>query len=90
MFNLVAGTILTLVFFGIQLAIIGLFITSILDRRTARSDQAIKTSSEAASSAFEVNGGKYRRVITYGRESSVTTATNDRSKIVRTAEFQGR
>jgi hypothetical protein len=89
-FNFVAGFILAIVFFGVPLGIIGLFVASILDRRAASLDQASKTSPKVATAGFEVKGDRNRRVVIYGRQSTVTTAADDRSKLKRTAELQGR
>jgi hypothetical protein len=70
------GAFVALVFFGLPLAIIGLFIASILDRRNAISAEGFEASREPAVSvaAMDYGGDKRRRVI-YGRYSVVTTVS---------------
>jgi hypothetical protein len=70
------GALVALIFLGLPLAIIGLFIASILERRSPTSPEEFKASPEPTVSATAMNdaGDKRRRVI-YGRYSAVTTAS---------------
>ena len=72
---MVVGAFVALIVFGLPLAIIGLFIAGILDRRNATSPDDFKASPEPAVSASATNhGGDKRRRVIYGRYSVFTTS----------------
>ena len=76
MLQMFVGAFVALVFFGLPLAIIGLFIASILDRRNAISAEVFKASRKPAVSATATDyGADKRRRIIYGSYSVVTTAS---------------
>jgi hypothetical protein len=82
MLDMVIGAFVALVFLGLPLAIIGLFIASTLDRTRAPGGYA--ASREPAASAHATNhGSDYRRRIIYGRYSVVTTALAARQEPTR-------
>jgi hypothetical protein len=84
MLDMVIGAFVALVFLGLPLAIIGLFIASTLDRRDARAPGGYAASREPAASAHATNhGSDYRRRIIYGRYSVVTTALAARQEPTR-------
>jgi uncharacterized membrane protein len=77
--NMVIGAFAALAFFGLPLAIIGLFIASTLDRRHARPPEGFAASRESSASASVTNhGGDRRRRIIYGQYSVSTTASAER------------
>jgi uncharacterized membrane protein len=77
--NMVVGAFMALAFFGLPLAIIGLFIASTLDRRQARPPEGFAVSHEPSASAFVTNhGSDRRRRIVYGQYSVSTTASAER------------
>lgn len=86
------GGILVLFFIGLPIAIIGLFVDSILERRPASSNRTIKRLPEAPAS--ETNKGRRdRRAViyeTYGRRSTSATTAGERSKLTQTADTEGR
>jgi uncharacterized membrane protein len=76
--NMVIGAFLALAFFGLPLAIIGLFIAGTLDRRGARPPEGVTASREPSASAAVMNHGDERRRIIYGQYSVATTASAER------------
>lgn len=78
MLNMVIGAVLALAFFGLPLAIIGLFIASTLDRWGARPPEGVAASREPSASALVMNHGDKRRRIIYGQYSTATTASAER------------
>jgi hypothetical protein len=82
--EMVVGAFVALIFIGLPLAIIGLFIASTLDRRHAKPPEGHTESREPAVSVSGTNQGndKRRRVI-YGRYSVVTTASAERYEATR-------
>jgi hypothetical protein len=78
-FNIVVGAVIAVVLFGLPLAIIGLFIVSVLDLRNARPDQNTKTLPKAAGSEVDHSRANWRPII-YGQHPSVATASGDSSK----------
>ena len=89
MFNLAVGGIVGLILIGLPVAIIGLFIASVMDRRNPKPDQ--KTAALPLIPVPEADTGRgKRRVITYGRHSTVPTTSDDRAKSKQTAGLQDR
>ncbi len=79
MLEMVVGAFVALIVFGLPLAIIGLFIAGILDRRNATSPEDFKASPEPTVSATAMNhGGDKRRRIIYDRYSAATTVSAER------------
>jgi hypothetical protein len=76
--NMVIGAFLALAFFGLPLAIIGLFIAGTLYRRGARPPEGFAASREPSVSAPVMNHGDKRRRIIYGQYSTATTASAER------------
>ena len=75
MLEMVVGAFLAVIFLGLPLAIIGLFVASTLDRRKARPSERFRASGEPAALASATNhGDDRRRVIVYGLYPVVTTA----------------
>lgn len=89
MLNLLIGAIVAFILIGLPLAIIGLFIASVIDRRNAKPGQKTGTV-PLASTPEEETGRENRRAIIYGRHPMVPATSGDRSKPVRIAELQGR
>ena len=87
MLKMVVGAFLAMIFLGLPLAIIGLFVASTLDRRKARPPERFSTSGEHAASSSAMNYGGDRRRIVYGRYSGGTTASAERKGPMR---VQGR
>ena len=78
MLDMVVGAFVALIFIGLPLAIIGLFIASTLDRRHAKPPEGYTASREPAASVPAPNkGNDKRRRIIYGH-SVVTTASAER------------
>jgi hypothetical protein len=73
--NMVIGAFLALAFFGLPLAIIGLFIVGTLDRRGARPPEGVAAWREPSASAAVINHGDKRRRIIYGQYSVANTAS---------------
>ena len=66
--NMVIGAFMALIFLGLPLAIIGLFIASTLDRRGGRAPQGFAASRELSASAPMANhASDRRRRIIYGQ-----------------------
>jgi hypothetical protein len=72
--NMVVGAFMALIFFGLPLAIIGLFIASTLDRRGGRPPKRIVSSREY-SAATTNRGSDRRRRIIYGQYPAGTRAS---------------
>jgi hypothetical protein len=73
---MVVGAFVALIFIGLPLAIIGLFIASTLDRRGGRPPEGFAPSRELSASASVANqAGDRRRRIIYGQYSVGTTAS---------------
>ena len=79
MLDMMVGAFVTLIVFGLPLAIIGLFIAGTLDRRQGRFDEAFKASAEptTSASAMKHDSNKRRRII-YGRYAGVSIASAER------------
>jgi len=80
--NMVVGAFVALLFFGLPLAIIGLFIASTLDRRDLRPPEGMAQATEA-STVGTSHASDRRRRITYGRSSVATTASGERHEPAR-------
>jgi hypothetical protein len=63
MLEMFIGALVALLVFGLPLAIIALFITSTLERRTARAPESIKAMQPTPTSAFLSDYDKRRRII---------------------------
>jgi hypothetical protein len=88
-FNLVVGAIVGLILIGLPVAIIGLFIASVMDRRNLKPDQ--NTAISPSTSVPEADTGRgNRRVITYGWYPMVPATPADHSKPKQTAGMRGR
>ena len=76
MLNMIVGAFVALIFLGLPLAIIGLFIASTLDRRGGRPSASFVASQELSVSAPVANhGGDRRRRIIYGQYPAGTRAS---------------
>jgi hypothetical protein len=64
--NMVLGAFLALAFFGLPLAIIGLFIAGAIDRRGAKAPEGYVSSLGTTPSASAISQGRDRRRIVYG------------------------
>jgi hypothetical protein len=77
--NMVIGAFMALAFFGLPLAIIGLFVASTLDGRNAKPPEGFAASREHSASASVTNhAGDRRRRIIYGKYPVSTTASAER------------
>jgi hypothetical protein len=78
--DIVIGAFVALVFLGLPLAIIGLFIASTLDRRHAKPPKGYTALRDPAPSAYATSqeGNKRRRII-YGGNSVAATAPVERN-----------
>jgi hypothetical protein len=86
-FNLAVGAIVGLILIGLPVAIIWLFIASVMDRRNPKPDQ----NTAPSTSAPEADTGRgNRRVITYGRHPMVPATSAERAQPKQTAGLQGR
>ena len=74
MLQMVVGAFVALIFVGLPLAIMGLYIASTLDRRNARPPEGVTAAREPSDSATN-HGGEKRRHIIYGRYSVISTAS---------------
>jgi hypothetical protein len=82
--NMIVGAFMALIFLGLPLAIIGLFIASTLDRRGGRPSASFVASQELSVSAPVANhGGDRRRRIIYGQYSVGKTASAERNRPTR-------
>jgi hypothetical protein len=80
--NMIVGAFLAFVFVGLPLAIMALFIASIIDRRGARPPKGVVASAEPAPSAFATSrGGDRRRRIVYGQHAVNPTAAAERGRL---------
>jgi hypothetical protein len=88
--DMVIGAFVALVFLGLPLAIIGLFIASTLDRRHAKPPKGYTALRDPAPSAYATSqeGNKRRRII-YGGNSVAATAPVERNEPTR-ARAHGR
>jgi hypothetical protein len=75
--NMVVGAFMALIFLGLPLAIIGLFIASILDRRGGRPPESLASSPEHLASAASYRGDRRRRII-YGKYPAGTAAERNK------------
>jgi hypothetical protein len=75
--NMVVGAFLALIFFGLPLAIIGLFIASTLDRRGGRPPKRIVFSREYSATTTNHGSDRRRRII-YGQSPAGTRASAER------------
>lgn len=81
---MIIGAFMALIFLGLPLAIIGLFIESTLDRRGGRAPAGFAESRESSASAFTGKpGGDRRRRIVYGQYSVGTAASAKRNRPIR-------
>jgi hypothetical protein len=80
--NMVVGAFVALLFLGLPLAIIGLFIASTLDRRNIRPPEGIAEAAEASSVGTGHAGDRRRRIV-YGRSSLATAAPAERHEPAR-------
>jgi hypothetical protein len=80
--NMVVGAFMALIFLGLPLAIIGLFIASTLDRRGARPPESLASSQEHSASATSLGGDRRRRII-YGQYPVGTKASAERNRPTR-------
>jgi hypothetical protein len=64
--NMVLGAFLALAFFGLPLAIIGLFIAGTIDRRGSKPPEGYVSSLGTTPSASAISQGRDRRRIVYG------------------------
>jgi hypothetical protein len=81
---MVLGAFLALIFLGLPLAIIGLFIASTLDRRAGRPPEDFAASRELSAPAPAItHGGDRRRRIIYGQYSVGTAASAERNQPTR-------
>ena len=78
MLNMIVGAFLALAFFGLPLAIIGLFIAGTVDRRGAKPPQGYAASRESTPSTSAISQERYRRRIIYGGYSVGATASAKR------------
>jgi hypothetical protein len=69
---MVVGAFVALIFVGLPLAIIGLYIASTLDRRNARPPEGVTAAREPSDSATN-HGGEKRRHIIYARRRQPNT-----------------
>ena len=82
--NMIVGAFMALIFLGLPLAIIGLFIASTLDRRGGRPSAGFVASQELSVSAPVANhGGDRRRRIIYGQYSVGKTASAELNRPTR-------
>jgi hypothetical protein len=80
--NMVVGAFMALIFFGLPLAIIGLFIASTLDRRGGRAPERMVSSHEYPTSTTNHGGDRRRRII-YGQYPVGTRASAERNTLTR-------
>jgi hypothetical protein len=75
--NMIVGAFLALAFFGLPLAIIGLFIAGTIDRRGAKAPEGYVSSlvTTPSASAMSQEVDRRRRVVYGGYSVSATTST---------------
>ena len=78
MLNMVIGAFLALVFFGLPLVIIGLFIVGTIDRRGAKPPAGYVSSLGPTPSAPAIGQGRDRRRIVYGGYRAAATLSAKR------------
>jgi hypothetical protein len=87
--KLAVGAVVGLILIGLPVAIVGLFVVSVMDRRNAKPDQKTATLPPPAAPEAEIGGGN-RRGITYRRHPMAPAPPAHRSKPKRTAGSHGR
>jgi hypothetical protein len=88
-FNLAVGAIVGLILIGLPVAIIWLFIASVMDRRNPKPDRNAATLPSTSAPEADTGRGN-RRVITYGRHPMVPVTSAEHAKPRQTAGLQGR
>lgn len=82
--NMLVGAFMALIFVGLPLAIIGLFVASTLDRRGGRPPKGLAVSRELSAAGPVANhGSDRRRRVIYGQYSAGTTASAERNRPTR-------
>jgi hypothetical protein len=80
--NMVVGAFMALMFFGLPLAIIGLFIASTLDRRGGKPPKRMVSSHDYSASTTNRAGDRRRRII-YGQYPAGTRSSAERNTLTR-------